>query len=130
MSAQQSSAAYAVIYDGYCKVCGKIARRLAEWDRDHLLEIIASQSPEVSERFPWISQAAMDRSMQVIRLSDGRTSEGGAAVEEIVNLLTKRRLSPWLFRIPFARGIVDRAYWIFARNRYRFGCGDHCRIGN
>jgi len=66
--------------------------------------------------------------MQVIRASDGRTWQGAAAIEEIINAMPKGWLISWIFRIPFVRPLAERFYRWFARNRYRLGCGEHCAV--
>jgi len=75
---------YTVIYDGDCRVCGRIVDVLTRWDRNRELEIVASQAPGVRERFPWIPTRAYVESMQVIRASDGKTWEGAAALEQLL----------------------------------------------
>ena len=119
---------YAVIFDGDCKVCGKTARLLAQWDREGALEIIPSQTPGLRERFPWIPERAYVESLQVVRTVDGRTWQAAAALEELLNVLPKGRLISWLFKVPFVRPLADRFYRWFARNRYRMGCGEHCAV--
>ena len=121
---------YTVIYDGHCKVCGRMVRVLAKWDANRELEIIASQTPGVRERFPWIPARAYVDSMQVIRTRDGRTWQAAAALEELLTVLPRGKLIWWMFKIPFVRPLVDRFYRWFARNRYRLGCGDHCAVRN
>lgn len=117
--------AYTVVYDGHCKVCTRLARLVAEWDRRRKLEIIPSQSPGVHARFPWIPPRAYAESIQVVD-RDGRTWQGASALETILDALPKGRLVSWVFAIPFARPLVERLYRWFARNRYRLGCGEHC----
>jgi len=119
---------YTVIYDGHCKVCGRMVKWLRKWDRNHELEIIPSQAPGVRARFPWIPQRAYSESVQVIRTSDGTTWQAAAALEELLKVLPKGRLFSWLFKIPFMRPLADRLYRSFARNRYRMGCGEHCAL--
>ena len=119
---------YTVIYDGHCKVCGRMVRVLAKWDGNRELEIIPSQTSGVRERFPWIPARAYVDSMQVIRTRDGRTWQAAAAIEELLRVLPRGRLISWLFKIPFVRPLVDRFSRWFARNRYRLGCGDHCGV--
>ena len=119
---------YVVIYDGDCKVCGRTAKLLAQWDHGRELEIIPSQTPGVRERFPWIPERAYMESLQVVRTVDSRTWQSSAALEELLNVLPKGRLISWLFKIPFARPLADRFYRWFARNRYRMGCSDHCAV--
>jgi len=119
---------YTVIYDGHCKVCGRLVKLLTKWDTRHDLEIIASQTPEIHARFPWIPARAYVESVQVVRNSDGGTWQGAGALEELLNVLPKGGAVSWLFSIPFVRPLAERFYRWFARNRYRYGCGDHCRI--
>jgi predicted DCC family thiol-disulfide oxidoreductase YuxK len=119
---------FAVVYDGQCKVCGRMVKMLTKWDRNRDLEMIPSQDPVVRERFPWIAPRAYVESLQVIRIQDGKTWQAAAALEELVSILPKGRLISWLFRIPFARPILDKFYRWFARNRHRLGCGEHCQV--
>ena len=119
---------YTVIYDGHCKVCGRLVKLLTKWDRNRELEIIPSQTPGVRERFPWISPRSYVESVQVVRTTDGRTWQAAAALEELLKVLPKGRLISWLFKIPFARPIADWFYRWFARNRYKLGCGEHCAV--
>lgn len=119
---------YTVIYDGDCRVCSRIVDVLRRWDRDRELEIVPSRARDVHERFPWIPPRAYVESMQVVRASDGKTWEGAAALEELLDVLPKGRLISWMFEIPFVRPLVERFYRWFARNRYRLGCGEHCAV--
>ena len=117
---------YTVIYDGTCGVCTRMVEMLDSWDRNHELEIIPSQAPGARERFPWIPAGAYAESVQVIRSSDGKTWQAGAALEELLKVLPKGRSVSWLFKVPFARPLADKFYGWFARNRYRMDCGKHC----
>lgn len=117
---------YTVVYDGHCGVCGRIVEVLARWDRGAQLEIVPSQGTGVAHRFPWIEPRAFTDSMQVIRFADGRTWQGAAAIEQLLGVLPRGRWIAWIFRVPFARGLAERLYRWFARNRYRLGCGKHC----
>jgi predicted DCC family thiol-disulfide oxidoreductase YuxK len=119
---------YTVVYDGSCNVCRKLVAALTRWDRLHQLEILPSQTPGVADRFPWIPASAYLESIQLIRRSDGRTWQGAAAAEEILDALPKGKLFAWIFSIPFARPIAERFYRWFARNRYHLGCGEHCPL--
>lgn len=116
---------YVVVYDGNCKVCGRIVKRLRAWDKRGQLEIIPSQRPGVGERFPWLTARNFAESVQLIG-PGGETWNGAAAVERVLDLLPKGWLVTWLFSIPFVRPIAERFYRWFARNRYHLGCGDHC----
>ena len=117
---------YVVVYDGACKVCGRIVTVLRKWDREGQLEIVPSQATGVQARFPWIPARAYRESVQVIG-PGGRTWQGAAAVEQVLDVLPKGKLITWIFSIPFARRLAERFYRWFARNRYRLGCGEHCQ---
>jgi predicted DCC family thiol-disulfide oxidoreductase YuxK len=124
----ESGRRYTVIYDGYCRVCDRTVKLLAKWDASHELEIITSQASGVHARFPWIPVHAYMDAIQVIRMSDGKTWQAAAALEELLKVLPKGGLISWLFKIPFVRPLADRCYRWFARNRYKLGCGDHCAV--
>ena len=117
---------YVVVYDGHCRVCGRLANVLRRWDTRHQLEIVPSQAPGVSARFPWIPARAYRESLQLIG-PNGDTVQGAAAIERLLDVLPRGRLIGWLFRIPFVRPLADRFYRWFARNRYKLGCGEHCQ---
>ena len=118
---------FTIVYDGACKVCQGLVRRLAQWDRHHVFEIVPSQGAGVRARFPWIPSRSFAQSVQLIR-RDGRTRQGAAAIEEIIDNLPKGKLLTWIFSIPFVRPLAERVYRWFARNRYRLGCGEHCQF--
>ncbi len=117
---------FTVIYDGNCKVCGKLVSVLAESDVHGALEVVPSQAPGVHARFPWIPLRAYAESIQVVRASDGKTWQGAAAVEAIINAMPKGRLIGWIFSVPYVRPLAERFYRWFARHRYQLGCGEHC----
>ena len=117
---------YTLVYDGTCKVCGKLVGVLVRWDRgSRLLEIVPSQLPGVQARFPWIPARAYTESVQLIG-PGGETWQGARAVEQILDVMPKGKLVSWVFKLPFARPLAERFYRWFARNRYRLGCGEHC----
>lgn len=118
---------YTVVYDGTCKVCGKLVRTLIKWDRRHVLEIVPSQRPGVQSRFSWIAPDAYLRSVQLIG-PGSQTWEGAAAVERIIDVMPKGWLIGWVFHIPGVRILAEKFYRWFARNRYKLGCGDHCAM--
>ncbi len=99
---------------------------LRAWDRDEQIEIVPSQASGVMARFPWIPARAYADALQLIG-PGGRTWQGAAAIEQLLEILPKGRLVSWIFKIPFMRTLADRFYKWFARNRYRLGCGAHCQ---
>ena len=117
---------YTVVFDGTCKICGRLVTLLQKWDRERVLEILPSQGFGVQARFPWIPARAYADAVQLIG-PEGRTWQGAAAIEQLLNILPKGKLISWIFKIPFVRPIADRFYKWFAKNRYRMGCGEHCQ---
>jgi predicted DCC family thiol-disulfide oxidoreductase YuxK len=115
-----------VVYDGDCAVCARLARMLQRLDTRGGFEVVTSQAPGVRSRFPWIPPDAYRDSLQVVE-EGGRTWQGAAAIERILDLLPRGRWISWLFSLPFARPLAERFYRWFARNRYRLGCGAHCQ---
>ena len=121
----ESGRPYTVVYDGHCKVCGKLVKVLRTWDRSDMLEILPSQTPGIAARFPWITARAFTESVQVIG-PGGTTWQRAAAIEQLLDVLPRGRFLSWIFSIPFARPLAERFYRWFARNRYHLGCGEHC----
>ena len=117
---------YTVVFDGDCRVCTRLSGILRTWDSSHKLEVVSSQTAGVIARFPWIPPRAYVEALQLVR-ADGKTWQGAAAIEELLNILPKGKLFAWVFRIPLMRGLADRFYKWFARNRYKLGCGAHCQ---
>jgi predicted DCC family thiol-disulfide oxidoreductase YuxK len=101
---------------------------LGRWDKQRVFEVVPSQKAGVAARFPWIPLRAYTESVQVIRTSDGRTWQGAAALEQVIDALPKGKLISWIFSIPFVRPLAEKFYRWFARNRYRLGCGEHCQV--
>jgi predicted DCC family thiol-disulfide oxidoreductase YuxK len=117
---------YTCVYDGTCKVCTRLSHLLAKWDRHRQIEVVPSQAPGVMARFPWIPARAYADALQLIG-PHGRTWQGAAAIEQLLDVLPKGRLIGWIFSIPYVRVLADKVYRWFARNRYKLGCGEHCQ---
>ena len=120
--------AYTVVYDGFCNVCKRLVGALKKWDRRGDLEILPSQTPGLHARFPWIPARAYLESVQVVERATGRTWQGAAALEQLLDVLPKGKLISWIFSIPFVRPLAEKFYRWFARNRYHLGCGEHCQL--
>jgi predicted DCC family thiol-disulfide oxidoreductase YuxK len=125
-TAQGLGRPYTCVYDGTCNVCARLAITVRKWDRDRRIEVVPSQAPGVTARFPWIPTHAFAEALQLIG-PGGQTWQGAAAIEELLNILPKGRLASWVFKLPFVRTLADRIYKWFARNRYHLGCGEHCQ---
>lgn len=116
---------YTLVYDGHCRVCNRFVDGVRQWDRGRELDLVP-QAEDVTTRFPWIPPAAFAEAMQLVG-PGGETWQGAAALEQLLIVLPRGRWIAWVFRIPFARALAERFYRWFARNRYRMGCGEHCR---
>lgn len=118
---------YTVVYDGACKVCNRLVKLLQKWDSRGLIEVIPFQNTTVLTRFPWIPAPAYAEAMQLVG-PGGQTWQGAQAIEQLLEILPKGGLLGWAFKVPFFGTAIDRFYRWFARNRYKFGCGDHCQL--
>lgn len=117
---------YTLVYDGLCKICNPVADLVRQWDGPSGIEVVPSQAPGVTARFPWIPTAAFGQAIQLVG-PDGKTWQGAAAIEQLLTVLPRGRWIAWVFRIPYVRTLADRVYRWIARNRYRMGCGEHCQ---
>lgn len=127
MDAVDPGRTHTVVYDGHCNVCKRLVAGLTRWDRDGKIEVVPAQAPGVQARFHWISGRAFTEAMQVVRASDGKTWQGAAAIEQLLDVLPRGRWIAWVFSVPLVRGLAESLYRWFARNRYHMGCGKHCK---
>lgn len=118
---------YTVVYDGACKVCGRLVKLLNAWDAKNEIEVIPFQNTSVLDRFPWIPSEAYAEAMQLVERG-GRTWQGGEAIEQLLKILPAGGVFGWAFKIPGFGTQFGRFYRWFARNRYKFGCGEHCQV--
>lgn len=118
---------YTLVYDGACRVCTRLAGILDRWDTRDEIEAIPFQNTSVLERFPWIPAFAYTQAIQLVG-PGGRTWQGAGALEQLLKILPHGGVLGWAFRVPLAGRLIERFYRWFARNRYRFGCGEHCQL--
>lgn len=118
---------WVVVYDGTCAVCNRAVNAIRDRDRDARFELLPYQNQGVRRRFPDIPPGDFERAVQLIG-ADGVRWQGAAAIERILGILPRGRAIAWLFRLPLARPIADRAYRWFARHRHHMGCGAHCGV--
>jgi predicted DCC family thiol-disulfide oxidoreductase YuxK len=116
---------YVVVFDGACRVCNRLVGLLHRWDTKNLIETVPYQNTTVLDRFPWIPPEAYAQAVQLVG-PGGKTWQGAGAIEQLLEILPRGGLLGWVFKIPLVGGLIDRFYRWFARNRYRFGCGEHC----
>lgn len=118
---------YTVVYDGQCKVCGRLVKLLNAWDKDDEIEVVPFQNTSVLDRFPWIPPEAYAEAVQLVG-AGGKTWQGGEAIEQLLKILPLGGVFGWTFKIPGFGDLFSRFYRWFARNRYKFGCGEHCQM--
>lgn len=128
---QESAAAgsgrpYTVVWDGTCTTCRHLIGLLEAWDTEGQIETIPSQNTSVLARFPWIPPEAYAEAVQLVG-PGGRTWQGAGAIEQLLRILPHGGALGWVFRVPLMGKLLDNFYRWFARNRYRFGCGEHCQ---
>ena len=90
---------YTVVYDGTCKVCGRLIKLLDRWDTREEIEVIPSQNTSVHARFPWIPAEAYAEAVQLIG-PGGRTWQGAEAIEQLLTILPRGGLLGWVFKLP------------------------------
>ena len=113
---------WTLVYDGNCGVCGKAVRAIERWDRRHG----SSFSPRRTRAYrpvPMDSAEAYADAMQLIG-PGGRTSQGAMQSRSCFEFLPRGWVFGWVFKLPLVGWLADKFYRWFARNRYRFGCGD------
>lgn len=127
-----AEADYTVIYDGDCAVCQRFIDYLRRCDPEGVLELVAYQEPGVRARFPWIASHRLEEALQLVGPARGATPretwEGARAIEQLTRVLPRYRGVSWIFGLPHMRPFLAWGYRHFARNRRRFGCGDHCSL--
>jgi predicted DCC family thiol-disulfide oxidoreductase YuxK len=117
---------HTLVFDGHCRICQRAIAAIRKLDPSGRIEIVASQESGVRTRFSKIPDAAFDEAMHLVA-TDGTSWSGAAAVEELLRVLPRTRWFAPVFYIPLVRGIADWSYRWVARNRYRLGCGEHCK---
>ena len=126
----RASAGYTVVYDGDCAVCLRFIDYLRRRDPAGTIEIVPYQEDGVRARFPWIDPARFEEALQLVGPGTlpRETWEGARAIEQLLRVLPRGSRLGWVFRLPFARSLFAWGYRNFARNRRRFGCGEHCSV--
>jgi predicted DCC family thiol-disulfide oxidoreductase YuxK len=106
-----------VIYDARCRFCIAGSARLASLARPGAVELVASTDPSLGARFPHLSPEMIRGALQLVG-ADGRVASGAAAIVAALETRTAWRLLTWVYRVPGARWVIDRAYAAVARRRY------------
>lgn len=118
-----------VLYDGWCSVCAKGARRLEPYERKHPDRLALRdlrEHEDLIERHG-IDPADARRTMHAIT-PDGRVVTGMDAVRATARAVGRGWMIAWT-GLPVIRWIADRFYAWFARNRLRWFRSGDCPSG-
>jgi predicted DCC family thiol-disulfide oxidoreductase YuxK len=111
-----------VLYDARCRVCTRIAGRLAGLDADRRLRLRPLQGAR-SDAWPSVRRLARERDLRrALHVIDetGAWVDGGEAMLRAFERVPVFRLLARLGRLPLVSAFVEPGYRWFARNRARF----------
>jgi predicted DCC family thiol-disulfide oxidoreductase YuxK len=111
-----------VLYDADCRVCTRIAARLAGADHGRRLRLRPLQGA-ASDSWPSVRQLASERDLrQALHVIDeaGAWTAGGEAVLQALQRLVPSSRLLQLARSPLLAWAIEPCYHWFARHRARF----------
>ncbi len=89
------------------------------------------RDPDVLARYPGLTLEQCEQAVQLVE-PDGRIRSGAEAVAHTLRLNPALAPLSWLYHVPVLRQMLDRAYAVVARNRFRLrgaDCGDgNCEL--
>jgi predicted DCC family thiol-disulfide oxidoreductase YuxK len=119
IAAHASPGKLAVLYDGGCETCRKVAVGILHYDNTEALELLDANEPAARAQFP---ELRLDDLLYELHVIDdrGRVYRGARAVNEILRRQAGlRSLSSYLWYLPGFAWIADRQYKAIAGRRYR-----------
>lgn len=111
-----------VLYDARCRVCTRIAGRLAGADRAGRLRLRPLQGA-AADSWPSVRALAVRRDLRrALHVVDeeGDLAEGGEAMLRVLERVPGLSLLARLGRLPGLRHLIEPGYAWFARHRARF----------
>jgi predicted DCC family thiol-disulfide oxidoreductase YuxK len=119
-----------VLYDGHCSFCTRSARGLQRRFGERRVRAVDLHQPGVLDgQPPAVRDAAMTK-MHVI-LPSGRVVAGAEAAARIAAGVPIVGWLAYLYYVPGLRQLMERAYGLVAKNRYRlFGRTRPCDSGS
>ncbi|MDT0596536.1 thiol-disulfide oxidoreductase DCC family protein [Glaciecola petra] len=109
--------AFTIFYDGSCPLCAKEMNQLKRRNTQKQLAFVDIMQSSFSEEYPELDWQALNDRIHGM-LEDGSMLIGLDATHKAWSLVGKG----WLYaplRWPIIRFFADKAYLVFARNRYR-----------
>jgi predicted DCC family thiol-disulfide oxidoreductase YuxK len=100
-----------LIYEDRCAFCRQWARRLRQWDRKEVLELLPLQDAR-AEEVSGLSSDALSRAVHLVR-PDGTVFAGAAAAREALRYVRGGWLIVGLLALPGAMLLAERLYrWV------------------
>ena len=111
-----------MLYDARCRVCTRIAGRLAGMDTEHRLRIRPLQRA-IDDEWPSVRRLRSERDLRAalhVIDEDGQWAAGGEAMLRVLERVPLGAPLARLCRLPFIAAMVEPGYRRFADNRARF----------
>lgn len=90
-----------LLYDGDCRFCRFVARRIVRLDRREALAVLPFDDPDAQRLLAAVPQADRETTWHLVQ--DGGRASGGAGVAELLGILPATRpFAPLLRRLPLA----------------------------
>lgn len=121
-SRERGAARLTVLYDADCRLCTRIAGRLAGADHDRRLRVVPLQlaAGEGLEVRRLAARRELAAALHVVD-STGAWASGGEAVIRACEQIPALRLFVAVARLPLVSALVEPGYRLIAGNRARFG---------
>lgn len=113
----QQHTSLTIFYDGYCPLCLLEMNKLKQLDKQHTITFVDIQAPSFFEEYPQLDWHALNARIHGY-LPNGKLISGLDVTYLAWSLVGKG----WVYaplRWPVIRWFADRAYNLFAKNRYR-----------
>lgn len=114
-----------LVFDGQCSFCRRWVSRIARWDDDNRLEIVARQTEGLTDRFPSLAEGDFNTGMRLITPDDA-VHVGADAAYQVARRLRYWRWIAWAYRVPIIHGLTRSSYSWIASHRQSLGgdCDD------
>ncbi|MBU3005119.1 thiol-disulfide oxidoreductase DCC family protein [Paraglaciecola arctica] len=113
----QQHTSLTIFYDGYCPLCLLEMKKLKQLDKQHTITFVDIQAPSFFEEYPQLDWQSLNARIHGY-LPNGELISGLDVTYLAWCLVGKG----WVYaplRWPVIRWFADRAYNLFAKNRYR-----------
>ncbi|MDO6762668.1 thiol-disulfide oxidoreductase DCC family protein [Agarivorans sp. 1_MG-2023] len=106
-----------IFYDGQCPLCVEEMRQLKFFDHRELIELQDINQAEFTDKFPHIDRTEASDILHA-ETETGTLLLGLDVTAQAWGLVNQK---PWiqLLRTPLLRGVSDKAYLVFAKNRFK-----------